>query len=133
MYKMNEKSLYLTYQDDHFELPVDSKNWILQQTQGYSPVEMLASSVAACCGYVYVSVLENSHVPHLFTRITLTYERDEAKKARPLSSIDLTFYLRVEKELQPKARHCLRLVLPNCPVVQSLDRDLVINECVQFI
>ncbi|GBG94828.1 peroxiredoxin [Ligilactobacillus salitolerans] len=130
----NVKTITLTANDGNFELQQETANWTLRADQGYSPVQMLASAAAACGGYVYQEVLENSKVPFEMKKAEVAYTRDEVdNKAHPLKEIELTFYLQVPADLQKKATSCLRLINRNCPVVQSLDPKITISEKAVFV
>ena len=114
---MTVETLTLVQGKDKLELPQQNGNWVLARELGYSPVQMLVTAAAACGGYVYTSVLENSHVPAEIEKIEVSYTRDSTKKAEPISSIQIDFYARISAEYQEKAIRCLKLVSPNCPVI----------------
>ena len=130
---MAVETLTLVKGKDKLELPQQNGNWVLARELGYSPVQMLVTAAAACGGYVYTSVLENSHVPAEIEKIEVSYTRDSTKKAEPTSSIQINFYARISAEYQEKAIRCLKLVSPNCPVIQSLDPTITVAETVHFI
>ncbi|WP_207871767.1 hypothetical protein DOK78_000164 [Enterococcus sp. DIV2402] len=118
---------------EKIELPHETGNWVLAREQGYSPVQMLVCAVAACGGYVYQSVLDNSHIPYQFEKIEADYSRDTERRAEPVQAIQLRFYVKIAEEFQEKAQRCLKLVSPNCPVIQSLDPAIQVEETVEFI
>ncbi|KPG70157.1 OsmC family protein [Enterococcus sp. RIT-PI-f] len=120
-------------ENDKFEMQTPTGNWILAREQGYSPVQMLVSAVAACGGYVYRSVLENSKVEAQISKIEVSYDRDPEKKAEPVSAIQIKFTAKVAEADQEKAIRCLKLISPNCPVIQSLDPTITVTETVAFI
>jgi uncharacterized OsmC-like protein len=130
---MTVETLTLVQGKEKLELPQENGNWVLARNLGYSPVQMLVSATAACGGYVYESVLKNSHVPAEIEKIEVSYSRDASKKAEPISAIQIEFYARVSEEYQEKAIRCLKLVSPNCPVIQSLDPTIEVTEIVHFI
>ncbi|MEG1503616.1 MAG: OsmC family protein [Enterococcus sp.] len=124
------------YQHDEnkFEMHTKKGEWILTKEKGYSPVQMLVSSVAACGGYVYISILENSKIEATISKIEVTYRRNEQKKAEPVSEIQLKFIAsNVPEADQKRAIHCLKLIPANCPVIQSLDPTIQVTETVEFI
>ena len=94
---------------------------------------MLVTAAAACGGYVYTSVLENSHVPAEIEKIEVSYTRDSTKKAEPISSIQINFYARISAEYQEKPFAVSNSFLRNCPVIQSLDPTITVAETVHFI
>ncbi|OTN75796.1 hypothetical protein A5886_000872 [Enterococcus sp. 8G7_MSG3316] len=118
---------------DKFEMQTPNGDWILAREQGYSPVQMLVSAVAACGGYVYRSVLENSKVDANISKIEVSYDRNPDKKAEPVSAIQINFSAKVAEADQEKAIRCLKLIAANCPVIQSLDPAIEVTETVVFI
>lgn len=129
---MSKHELTIVKGSEKFELAAPDKNWVLAYEEGYSPIQMLASAAGACGGYVYSSILENSKIPFEFKKIEVSYVRDETKKAEPLSEITMVFHVVVALEYQERATKCLRLVNPNCPVIQSLDPTIQVVETVEF-
>lgn len=130
----NGKQLVLEAKEGSFELPHDPENWTLKADRGYSPVQMIAAATACCGGYVYQEILENSHVPFEMQKAEVMYTRDEVEnKAHPINKIEITFYLRVDKDLQKKATSCLRLIGRNCPVMQTLDPKVTVTEKAVFV
>lgn len=118
---------------DGFELEVFGKeNWIMRRELGYSPVQSIVASAAACGGYVYQHLLENSHISATFDRVEADYTRQK-DNVGAITSIQLTFFISVEESDQPKAQTCLKLVSRYCPVIQSLDPAIEIVETVEFI
>lgn len=130
---MNEYSIELIQGKEGMELPVSSGNWVLLKDQGYSPVQSLVASVGACGAYVYQAVLENSKIPYVFERVKINYIRDAERKSEPVKQIDLIFEVSIASELQERAIRSLKLVAPNCPVMQSIDPKIEVTETVRFI
>ena len=93
---------------------------------------MLVSAIGACGGYVYQSVLENSHIPFEFEKIEVTYSREVERRAQPLKQVTILFYVSVPEAFQARATRCLKLVSPNCPVIQSLAERITVEETVVF-
>lgn len=127
------ETLHLIQGQKGFELAQETKNWSLIREDGYSPIQMLVSATAACGGYVYQSILTNSHIPFTFKGIDVTYERDEEKKAHPIRSIHMTFLVSVPQEHQRRAQTSLKLVSGYCPVIQTLSTEVSIVESVEFV
>jgi uncharacterized OsmC-like protein len=116
-----------------FELVHQSGNWILKKEIGFSPVELLVASIGACGAYVYEKILTNSHIDFTIENVQISYERTEEKPAKPLSQVSILFSLRVAEEAQGKAERALKLISKNCPVIQSLDPEIVVTETVSFV
>ena len=115
-----------------FELQTKTAHWVLANEEGYSPVQMLVSAIGACGGYVYQSVLENSHIPFEFEKIEVTYSREVERRAQPLKQVTILFYVSVPEDFQARETRCLKLVSPNCPVIQSLAERITVEETVVF-
>jgi uncharacterized OsmC-like protein len=116
-----------------FELVHQSGNWILKKEIGFSPVELLVASIGACGAYVYEKILTNSHIDFTIENVQISYERTEEKPAKPLSQVSILFTLQVAQEAQGKAERALKLISKNCPVMQSLDPEIVVTETVSFV
>ena len=116
-----------------FTLDTPEEPWILLRGEGYSPVQSLVTAAAACAGYVYISVLNNSNVPHEIEKVTVSYTQDMTKKTNPIQSIHVTIYAEIATEYHEKAQRCVKLISPNCPVIQSLDPNIEVVEQVVFL
>lgn len=127
------ESLVLTKDGKAFTMPSPTGDWQLLREIGYSPVQMLVSGIAGCGGYVYESVLKNSDVPYTIERVRVEYTRNEHKRSQPLATVDLVIEAKIPVEYQDKAIRCLKLIAPNCPVIQSLDPAIQVTETVKFI
>lgn len=131
---MKKEELVLIQGEKGMELPFETGNWVLLKgEEGYSPVETLAACVGACGAYVYQSILKNSKIAYQFEKVQVTYERDETKKSEPLSKVSLVFDVKIAKEDQGRAERSLKMIGAHCPVMQSLDPTIEINETVNFI
>jgi len=108
-------------------------NWLFKKDLGFSPVENLVNSVAACCVYVYENILKNSKVDFEVQKVLVEYTRSEKKPTKPINEITVTFYMLVPHEQQGKAERAAKLISKNCPVIQTLDKDVVINEVIKFV
>lgn len=129
---MATEKLNLLYTEKGIELPLEKENWVMRRGEGYSPVQSLAAAVGACGAYVYDSILKNSKIPHEFKEVHVVYETNDALRPHPISKIDLSFVVSVEKEDQEKAERAVKLVAKHCPVIQSLDPNIVVEEVVVF-
>lgn len=116
-----------------FTLETPEEPWVLMRGEGYSPVQSVVTAVAACAGYVYISVLERSKIPHEIVKVTVSYARDMEKKTNPLQSIEVLIYAEIPETHHEKALRCVKLISPNCPVIQSLNPNIQVTEKVIFI
>lgn len=130
---MSIEKIVVTAENEQLLLEKEDLKWILKKDLGYSPVQMLVSAAAACGGYVLASILNKSKIPFVLDRVEVEYERDETRRASPVSELELTFYLQAESSYQERIKRCLKLVTPNCPVIQSLDPNIEITESLVFV
>ena len=72
---------------------------------------------------MYQSVLENSHIPFEFEKIEVTYSRVETRTT--IKTGDDSLLCVCSEAFQERATRCLKLVSPNCPVIQSLAEKLL--------
>lgn len=127
------EKLTINVKETSHTLPIENGSWILKREEGYSPVQMFVAAVASCGGYVYASVLQNSNIPHEIEKIEVNYLRDEKRKTNPVSAIDLVIHAKIDTAFHEKAERCVKLISPNCPVIQSIDPQIVVTESVLFI
>lgn len=127
------EKLTINVKETSHTLPIENGSWVLKREEGYSPVQMFVAAVASCGGYVYASVLQNSNIPHEIEKIEVQYLRDEKRKTNPVSAIDLVIHAKIDAVFHEKAERCVKLISPNCPVIQSIDPQIVVTESVLFI
>lgn len=123
----------LILREQGVELVHPAGNWPLKKGIGYSPIEALVASVAGCSIYVYKSILEKSDIAFELIDVIVSYERDDTKKAKPVNQISITFRMRVAQADQAKVARAARMIAPNCPVIQALDKAVVVEEMVSFV
>lgn len=127
------KTLTLINGENGLELERPDQNWILLKDYGYSPVQMLVASVAACGQYVFKSILERSSIEASLKNVAVSYDVDESSKSHQVTSIAITFEVIAAPELHDKIGRTLRLVNEYCPVIQSLDPKIVIEKTIKYL
>ncbi len=108
-------------------------NWVLKRNIGYSPVQLLVTSIGACGAYVYESILTKSNIDHRLDTVDISYKVDEDDKAKPLTEVAITFNLWVPEDKKAQVERSLRLVNEYCPVIQSLNPNIGIIKEVNFL
>lgn len=124
--------LHFQPETEEVELIHSQGNWILKQGRGFSPVQMTVAAVAACSTYVFEEILTNSKVPFEFHQIMVRYSRAEERPARPISRVMIDFHMIVPMEFQDKTQRITKMISRHCPVIQSLDPTIVVEENVLF-
>lgn len=117
---------------DGIELVHSMGNWKLKKEIGFSPVEALVASIAACGTYVYQSILKKSEIGYVLLDVRVTYERSQELKAQPLKSVQIEFKMKIAEDNQERAIRALELINRNCPVVQSLNDGVKVCEKLIF-
>lgn len=130
---MTVNEIKLVQGEKGIELPVESGNWVLLKEEGYSPVQSLVAAVGACGAYVYQSILTKSRIEYEFSYVDLSYERDADVQSEPVKKIDIIFHVKIDEKDQGRAERSLKLISPNCPVIQSLNPTIEVNETVVFL
>lgn len=97
---------------EKFELQTKTARWVLAKEEGYSPVQMLVSAIGACGGYVYQSVLENSHIPFEFEKIEVTYSREIERRAQPLKQVTISLLCVCSRSLSSTGDTVFEACLP---------------------
>lgn len=127
------KTLKLNQGETGLELEHSNGNWILLKEQGYSPVQILVASIGACGQYVFKSVMEKSSIQGTLRNVNISYEVDEQSKSHQLTKVFIEFELQTSEENLSKANRALRLVNDYCPVIQSLNSDIIIEKTIKHI
>ena len=118
---------------DGLEIALPEGKMVLKRDLGYSPVELTVVAVSACATYVLESILDKQHVTYEILKTTMTYERNEEKRANPIKSIDITFEVRADESAHAKIQKATRLIAGNCPVIQTLDEEVEVIEEIVFV
>jgi uncharacterized OsmC-like protein len=106
-------------------------NWALDKTNGFSPLNTFVLSVAACSSGVYRDILVNSKIEHEIHDVTIDFDRAE-EAPRPVTAIEITFHVTVPEEDRGRAERATKMIHKYCPVVQSIDPNIVVTEQVVF-
>lgn len=116
---------------EKFELQTKTARWVLAKEEGYSPVQMLVSAIGACgdtCINPFWKIrtfpLSLKNRSHVFKRSRET--------STTIKTGDDSLYVTVPEAFQERATRCLKLVSPNCPVIQSLAERITVEETVVF-
>jgi Predicted redox protein, regulator of disulfide bond formation len=116
----------------HVELVHKDGNWILLRELGFSPVQTVVAATAACSTYVYEEILEKQRIAYKMISVDVDYERNTELTTQPLSKINVQFHILLSSDDQAKAIKDLSLIAKNCPVVQSLNPSIKVDESVTF-
>ena len=130
---MTVETLTIHQGSDKLEMTTPTGNWVLVSTGKRLFASPNAGECGRCLRWLYASVLENSKITAEIEKIEVSYDRDDNKKAQPVSAIHIQFYAKIAEADHDKATRCLKLVSPNCPVIQSLDPAIEVTETVTFI
>ena len=117
--KADEKGLVLSLEGRELKLNHDD--------DGFTPLELLVNSIAGCSGLVFKKILGKKRIAYDELIIEVDHQRSDVAP-KPVTRIDVHFTLKGENLDERKVRSAFELVVPNCPVVQSVNTAITINE-----
>ncbi len=97
------------------------------EARGFSPMEMLLTSVAACSAIDLVLILKKQRQPLQDLQIEVNGERTENTTPRPFKSIDINFILTGDLEESKVARAVELAVEKYCSVADTMDQGVNIS------
>jgi uncharacterized OsmC-like protein len=124
----------LVYGENGLEVVhANSDNWTLNKELGLQPLDMFATSVAACETMGFNRQLTDAQIEHTIQKVTVEYTRSDLQPARPIKEITITFYVAVpDKAQHVKTVELTEIAQQRCPAAQSLASDIVVKENVVF-
>ena len=123
----------LVFGNDGIELVRENGNWNLKRDIGFSPVQALVASVAACGMYVFDGILSKSGIEHEFSNTTVSYEVDEMVRVKPVRLITIVYRMRVQESDKQRVERIVHLVSKSCPVMASLNPSIIVKEEVEYV
>lgn len=126
------EKLELIEDENGLELVHRNGNWVLKKEVGFSPVQTMVASVAACSTYVYQSVLENSNIAYQLHGVEFDYETASEGTVHPVTKINIQFKVTIDEGARERATRGLKLIAKHCPVIQSLADSIVVEEILVF-
>lgn len=113
------------------ELIHENGNWQLGRGKGFSPVQLVAASAAACSAYVFEELLDQRQISYRLVRVSVDYV-ENPYPPNPIAQIDVRLLLEAAQPLQETVKHIFLQIPGHCPVIQSLNPNIRINESVFF-
>lgn len=113
------------------ELIHESGNWLLGRGHGFSPVQLVAASAAACNAYVLEELLDQRQIQYQLIHVSVDYAESHYHP-NPISQIDVRLLLEVSGPEQETVKQIFLQIPAHCPVIQSLHPDIRINGSVFF-
>ncbi|WP_020061509.1 OsmC family protein [Bacillus sp. 123MFChir2] len=99
---------------------------------GYTPLELLISSIAGCSAIVFRTILEKKRITyHEFTMETEIIRSETLSK--PVKSVHIHYKIKAERITQEQLEKALELAMKNCTIVQSVKDSIEIIETIELI
>lgn len=121
-YKMEFK-----WKEDHFvgEFSFGALHVSGQPTLGYSPFELMVSSISVCSGSVLKKILEKRRisVQDITVQANPVFKEEENR----IVSIHLHFIIEANVS-ETIVQKCVALAFKNCPMVRSVEQAIQITE-----
>lgn len=128
------REINLEQKNQHFEVAMpESERWVFQ-SQGvpsYSPLESVVAAAGACGGYVYQDILTRSKVGAAVELVRVVYATKPGPAVHALTALTLHFEVSCQTQTDAKkAERYVKFVHRYCPVIQSLNADIVVTDIV---
>ncbi|MFT8390047.1 MAG: OsmC family protein [Sporolactobacillus sp.] len=114
------------------ELVHKDGNWKLDRETGFSPVQLVAASAAACTIYTFEHLLEQKRMSCRVHRVLFDYVED-SYYPNPIVQIDILVYLQTVGQDREAIRTTFLEIPQNCPVLQALHPRIRVNESIIFV
>ena len=101
------------------------------ERNGYSPLQLLISSIAGCSAIVFRTILEKRITYDTFT-IETEIGRSEAL-SKPVESVHLHYKIKAENITEEQLDKALQLAVKNCTIVQSVKDSIKVTETIELI
>ncbi|MCO7124325.1 OsmC family protein [Sporolactobacillus shoreicorticis] len=106
-------------------------NWSISQDSGFSPVQLIAASAAACSTYVFEKLLDERGIPYELKKVLFDYQLG-VYYPNPVTRVDVQFFIKANARVRNEIEHVFYQIAENCPVIQSLHPRIKINESIIF-
>lgn len=130
------KELYLNVDQGKLSLPIKDGEWVIDGKTTYSALEMLLTASAACGAAVFSDMLVRSEIDADLKRVDIKFTRvdEEENQARPIKTLKLIFNVdAADENAERRSSNLTRFVSRYCPVIQSLDPAIELEEVVKFV
>ena len=100
--------------------------------KGYSPLQLLISSIAGCSAIVFRTILEKKRITYDTFTIETEIGRSEAL-SKPVESVHLHYKIKAENITEEQLDKALQLAVKNCTIVQSVKDSIKVTETIELI
>ncbi|KEK23821.1 OsmC family protein [Bacillus gaemokensis] len=122
----------LTIKHDDIEVELSHGQLQIGKESGFTPLELLVSSIAGCSAIVFRTILEKKRISYDAFTIETEIGRSEAL-SRPVESIHLHYIIKAERITQEQLEKVLELAVKNCTIAQSVKDSIKITETLELI
>ncbi|WP_243388001.1 OsmC family protein [Bacillus kexueae] len=99
---------------------------------GFRPYQLMVSSIAVCSGGVLRKILEKKRITINDMKIKVEVERNE-EKANRLEKIHLHYLIKGDQLDPKKIEKSIELARKNCPMAQSVEGSIDIEETFELL
>ena len=99
---------------------------------GYSPLQLLVSSIAGCSAIVFRTILEKKRITYDTFTIETEIGRSEAL-SKPVESVHLHYKIKAQNITEEQLDKALQLAVKNCTIVQSVKDSIKVTETIELI
>ncbi|GGE78990.1 OsmC family protein [Priestia taiwanensis] len=124
-YVLEHGILSATYSNKSLPISKDS-------TKGYTPLDLLVSSIVGCSQIVFTQILEKKRISYDSLTIDVQIERAEAG-AKQLKKVHIHYTLTGVTATQEAIEKALHLVPKHCTIAQSVKGSIEIEETCSIV
>lgn len=116
------------------DIQVNLSNGVLHigKEQGYTPLELLVTSIAGCSAIVFQTILEKKRVSYESFTIDTEITRSE-QLPKPITSVHLHYKIKTDCITKEQLEKVLVLAVKNCTIAQSVKDSIEITETIELM
>ncbi|MCL1631568.1 OsmC family protein [Sporolactobacillus sp. CPB3-1] len=114
------------------ELVHEHGNWQISQDIGFSPVQLVAASAAACSTYVFEKLLDERGIPYELDKVLFDYQLG-VYYPNPIAKIDVQFFMKANDRVREEIESVFYQISEHCPVIQTLHPRVKVNASILFV
>lgn len=117
---------------DNIRADLSHDKLAIGKEDGYSPLELLVSSIAGCSAIVFRTILEKKRITYDTFTIETEIGRSEAL-SKPVESVHLHYKIKAKNITEEQLDKALQLAVKNCTIVQSVKDSIKVTETIELI
>lgn len=122
----------LTIKQDDIQADLAHGVLHIGKEKGYTPLELLVTSIAGCSAIVFQTILEKKRVSYEVFTIETEIKRSE-QLPKPVTSVYLYYKIKTDCITKEQLEKVLALAVKNCTIAQSVKDSIEIIETIELL